>query len=1236
MVLSLDADLKSKVDQGSSKPVWLVELHPRPYKLTYVGTHPPVWTPNWSDSDVNTYPIRFCYSDRPLVIQLPYTGSEDEYGPIRDQSLIPNIIQSITPLSAELGPIERDVTQEDITLEIIDEGTIRNILDDPGIGVIPFATTDPNLPTFLLGQKVVIKLGFQSLDISKFLQLGVYSIEEVTPTEGIIELSCKSITSIPHTVKVTRNFRARSPHGQIHELLYNEIGLNNASGTYDEDSVDAWYSDAQPSNDIGKRHWACRREDVDIDGDFHVTETAAKDENAWDLLSTLSYQTGGCVIERESGKITYVPYVASAAAVRDLTSDDIDQFSQEMTYSNTQNKVSLSMQSTAGTTEYTGTDRVTGTSSKSGAFFGGLDADIIFSVESKEAASATRWPDRPTELPEIDNCRWREYEQGLPWQSPISNIAFLEARLVTWGDMAPYAGTYPMTNIAGSTQGAAASYNHATREVTLASGFLNITSHPGGPFPLSPSWPPGMIGFRLSDFVDVTRGPVFRITSIGDGEPIYDASGNHISFKEGRIESIDNSGASSVITLADDFLLEFEDDWGFSVSGHNLNWVILEPSYPVNLDPSLPLPNYGTRYGSVVSSAATIQAAPWTRNIAGSGPLGTNPLLPTGALGVRCLPDPSGTTNITQFNSGYPSGLYQSRNPCKFAVHFSRYFYVQWAGISGFSGSNVQFTGHAGLTGSPHNAPFLETLDPNRMGGPACGGVGNQGAAGPGQGLPGGTGFPDLRLLYGHESSAPYAQLQGYERTQALAIENDKERYAYLKFEMQTRNPGSSRHVSWHQQEFVKCNAAYPIPRHWISYYGIGTVFDWTRAYTTVSHPVPAVNTSDEPPIKLTPAPRESTGARHPSEVTSTFVYRVDCKTQTIGFDYAAMGASGVQLSIVPAFGALSSGATVYDRVIIPSGRGQLGTVPQAMIQPDNILSYGWVNHVRTLSNADFTASIDTHYELHNTAPLTVKLPSASAITVGQRVLIETTSFTSNRTSQTITVEADDMDAIDGVPGTDYIVYIESSSVEITTNASHVFKWVGGSGPTAIGWQRQESKQPNATESHYLGALASDVSVPKSTAERILNRLAEGMPIVSFTTSLKHLDLQIGEFVSITHPLYLRHAQNGSNSETIFEITRKEVDIEADTPRINWSAAWVRQGEVTTWKYTRPPGLPPSNPGITTGKPPNVEIYTDEGTIVTDESGFEIKQVPKYPGVGPAWVDGGEDYDYAGWESEED
>jgi hypothetical protein len=1205
MVLSLDADLQDKLNQASSKPVWLVEVYPRPFKDTT----------DWSDANVNAYPIRFCYSDQPLVIPQTYTGSEDEGGPIRDQTLVPNIVQRITPLSSELGPIERDVTQEDISVEIIDEGTIRNILDDPGaqgVGLGGLSTPNPNMVNFLLGQKVVIKLGFQSLDTSKFLQLGVYAIEEVRPSEGSIEISCKSITSIPQAIKVTRNFRSRSPHGQIHELLFNEVGLDNASGTYDESSVDAWYTD-QPSNDIGKRHWACRREENSVDGDFHSTATATKDENVWDLLATLSYQTGGFVIERENGKITYVPYVASASAVRDLAENDVDQFSQSVTYSNTKNRANLSMSSTVGKTEYEGTDRTGGTS-KSGAYFGGIDADVIFSAEIKESAAAIRFPDRSISLPESENRRWMPYEEGLAWQSPISNAAFLEARLVTWGDMAPYAGSSPMTNAAGSTQGAA-SYDHATRRVTLDAGYLNVTSKPGTP--LHTYWA-GFMGFRLNDFVDVNRGPVFRVTSIGSGEPIYDASGNHISFKEGRIESIDNTGASSVITLADDFLLEFEDDWGSSVSGYSLNWVILEPSFPVSLDPSLPLPNYGTRYGSIISNSATLQAAPWTRTLrlSGVGNTGVNPLLPTGALGVRCLPDPSGSSNLTQFNANNPTGLFYSRNPCKFAVHFSRYFYIQWAGMSGFSGSNIQFAGNAGLV-STHNAPFLQNLNPRIMGGPARGGVGFT------EGMPGGSGYTDLRPLYGHEAAAPYAQLQGYERTQKLAITNDKERYAYLKFEYQGTPP--------YQHEYVKCNAAYPIPASWVSGSYTISPAEYTSAYGQQggAGAQRVGKTPEEPPIKLTPDPRQQTGARTKSEVTSTFVYRVDCKTQSIGFDMYDYSASAMSLASIPAFdGARMLG--ISNRVIVPSGRGQLGTIPTAMLKPENIANYAYTSNTPSNPDADFTATIDYLYEVKNTSPITVTLPPSASVTLGQRVGLMLNTQSQQRTGNTVTVESDGLDKIDG----------KTDDVELSSNGGTVFKWVGQSGPTAsasLGWRQLELATPSAIESHYLGALASDVTVAKSVAERILNRAAEGMPIVEFTTSFRHLDLQIGDFISVTHPLYLRHGKNGSDTGTIFEITRKEIDIEEDTPRIGWSAAWVRQNSVKGWKYTRPAIGPKAPvPGFTTGKTPPVEVYTNEGQIIHDDRGIEIKQIIKYPGDGPTWPQSGDDYSYAGWDSDED
>jgi len=995
-MLSLDADLQAELSRGATRPVWVVEMYPRPVESSTL----------WTDTNVNRYPIRFSWSDKPFRV-----APASRATPIsREQTRVANIINAITPLGATLDPVLRSVTQEDISIEIIDDGTLRNILAQPDINNVN-GVPNPNVSNYLYGQKVIIKLGVQNISITKFLTIGTFVVSEVTPRPGIIELACKTITALPDTLSVSRNFRTRSPHGQLHEILYNTVGLDNASGTYDESSVDAWYT-AQPLNDIDKRHWACKRENSSMDGEWLGTEKAPENESGWELINQLSFILGGFVAERENGKITYVPYVESASTVRDFSVDDIDQFEQAETYGNLQNQALLKISNVVKKTEWDPANSgVSSHSINAGAglqgYFGGVNGDATYSSEIDESGAYARYPDRPAGLPAPKNRRYVPFSKTIDWASGMSSAAFLRPRLVTFGSMVPTGDT----NSNGSAQGPA-TYNHATKEVTLVSGYLNISN-----FPPNGS---AIATYLASDFVDVTRGPVFRVLSTPGNTAALDDSGNSVTFKEGRIKSINNFGPSSVITLADDFLLEYQDDWGGVTA---LDWVILEPSYPVPVDV----------YTNVIGAV----------------------------LGASRFPDPqlagSGANN----------------------AHFQRYYYVQWAQASGFAGVNTQFAGSPDQQTA--GAPYLEVIPATYYGGPANAEFRLPSAP---------AGAEDLRLLYGHDTSARYAQLQGYERTTRLSVANDVERYAYLKLEYNT--------TYQNQVEYIKCNAAYPLPPTWNRWVFPGFI-NSQQAYGVQR----TAKSEYEPPGVLDIA------SRRRSDMWSTSAYRVDCKTCTVGYTLNPTTIVGsATIPVVPAWDALYH-PLHPPRVIIPSGRGQFGTAPSVMLRP-------------------------------------------AALT----------------------------------------------------------QVIGGSGTQ------------NSAATHFLGARCTDVTCAENISRRVLNRTAYGMPIVTFTTSLKHADVQLGDFVSITHPLYLRHNKNGSDSGTVFEITKKEINIEADSPRIAWEAAFIRQDASPTYSFNSNAYLDATMGTPSSSAQATSAVYSLAGTIMYDEAGNAFTTLVSFPGIGPIWSGG--------------
>ena len=1034
MALTLNADLQTELERADTRPVYLVEVYIRPYAANSATS---VTEERTQNSLVNLYPIRFCWSDTPLTSD-PASRSASL---LREQTRIPNIVRSIEPFGVTLDPLNRKVSQGDTSISIIDDGTLRNILAQPSINNVS-TSNNPNVANYLYGQKVIIKLGVQTyviggerkvFDIANFLTLGTFVISEVLPKRGTIELSCKSFSVLQNTHKLTRNFRTRSPHGQLHEILFNELGLDNTSGTYDESSVDAWYT-SQPSVDVDKRHWACKREDHDFDTEQIQSSSSVKDESAWQIINDLAFLLGGFVCERENGKITYVPFNASAAAVRDLTTDDITDFEQVDTYSNVNNQTNLKITSTVKKTDWE--PSTTGVSSSQfgnnpiPAYFGGVDGESVFSSKILDAQRAHRFPDYGANTARIN--REVTFSTNLKWEGGVTSVGFLKPRVVTYGSMVATGET----NSNGVAQGPA-TYNHSTKRVTLVSGKVNTTNPP-------PTSGASLDTYLSSDFVDVTRGPVLRVistTTVG-GTPtaVTDDGGKSVTFKEGRILSIDNSGSTSVLTLADDQLLEFQDNWGTSSA---FDWVILEPSYPV------PVTYHKTSIGAF--SGLGLQAN----------------------LGIQTFPSPRGSPVV-----GTGSTIYRN-------AHFQRYFYAQWAAVTGIAGANVQFAGSADQI--TLGAPYQELIPLTHIGGPANADqrlpVANPGSA---------SYLSDLRLLYGHDaastsatSAATYAQLQGAERTANLGISGDSERYAYLKLEYNT--------TGGNQREIIKCNAAYPLPITWNRWANtVGTQhagYGVNRVTETSFEPHPNQRTSGQP------------FARRQQQMSSTFAYRADASSVTIGYTMnptTQFGSAAVPVSILWDTSLYSENAA---HAILPAGRGQFDTTPAPMIVPAALLN-------------------------------------------------------------------------------------------VPTNQS--------------------------SANHYLGPRCTDVTCAVDVSQRILNRAAYGMPVVEFSTSLIHADLQLGDFISITHPLYLRHEKNGSDTGTIFEITRKEIIIGGDSPRIQWQAAWVRQDSAASYTIAENSVLTATMARPSTAQA-TAAVIGNDFTMVTDEVGNTIKYDNKLEGVSVVW-----------------
>lgn len=147
----------------------------------------------------------------------------------------------------------------------------------------------------------------------------------------------------------------------------------------------------------------------------------------------------------------------------------------------------------------------------------------------------------------------------------------------------------------------------------------------------------------------------------------------------------------------------------------------------------------------------------------------------------------------------------------------------------------------------------------------------------------------------------------------------------------------------------------------------------------------------------------------------------------------------------------------------------------------------------------------------------------------------------------------------------------------VTSFVNHYAQIEGSLGDLGTGTLIDGRDQGNPEDAEppnwfWVGLKATDVTIPRDVNTQILNRFQYGAPVIQITTSLAHVDLQLGDFVTLDNDVYLRFGRDGTNSSTVFEITRKEISLESDSPRITFDLVWVRQGAAPTPGYLyRPP-----------------------------------------------------------------
>ena len=85
-----------------------------------------------------------------------------------------------------------------------------------------------------------------------------------------------------------------------------------------------------------------------------------------------------------------------------------------------------------------------------------------------------------------------------------------------------------------------------------------------------------------------------------------------------------------------------------------------------------------------------------------------------------------------------------------------------------------------------------------------------------------------------------------------------------------------------------------------------------------------------------------------------------------------------------------------------------------------------------------------------------------------------------------------------------------------------------------------------------------DVTLLVHAVTQRLDRFANGVMRADIKVPIHNADLQVGDFITLDNATAIKYGKNGVDSNTVFEVTKKELDIFSDEPGILLGLAWVR------------------------------------------------------------------------------
>ena len=105
---------------------------------------------------------------------------------------------------------------------------------------------------------------------------------------------------------------------------------------------------------------------------------------------------------------------------------------------------------------------------------------------------------------------------------------------------------------------------------------------------------------------------------------------------------------------------------------------------------------------------------------------------------------------------------------------------------------------------------------------------------------------------------------------------------------------------------------------------------------------------------------------------------------------------------------------------------------------------------------------------------------------------------------------------------------------------------------------------------HAEGARIVDITTAKIMAERYLERKAYGLPPISFRLNMLHVDIELGDVITIDWPEFVWFGTDGLDTSYRWEVIGKEIDPHGDPPSIKITASFVKHASATRTTIANP------------------------------------------------------------------